>query len=257
MNRIRKPIIAGNWKMQGSRQKVDDFMTLFINGYEKNKTSFSNMDIVICPPFPYLSEVHSYIAKTTVELGAQNVYFEAEGAFTGEVSPSMLVDSSCRYVIIGHSERRKLFNETDSLIARKFQAAYDASLTPILCVGETETERKQGQTLKVVQRQCESVLEVVGIEAFKKAVLAYEPVWAIGTGITATPEQAAEVHTFLRSLFKSGTVDLSEQVRILYGGSVKASNAEQLFAQTQIDGALVGAASLNAEEFLTICRLIT
>jgi triosephosphate isomerase len=254
--RTKTPLIVGNWKMVGSRQQVDEFMALFIPSYQKLESLFSTKDIVICPAFPYLSQVYAYLKNTKVMLGGQDCFWAKEGAYTGEVSPYMLTDSNSKYVILGHSERRQLLGETNAVIARKFRAAYDASLSPILCVGETEAERQQGKTLEVVRHQLESVLEEVGVIAFERAILAYEPVWAIGTGLTATPQQAGEVHAFLRTLFKTKSLDLSNQVRILYGGSVKAGNAEQLFAEPDIDGALVGGASLNAEEFLTICRLI-
>lgn len=255
----RRPCIIGNWKMMGSQKSIRLLIKELADTLPSQDNS-ENIDVVICPPFPYIGLVESLIEKinlkkTILGLGAQDVSSEAEGPFTGEVASSMLADLGCRYVIVGHSERRQGLNETDSLIARKFKKGYDAGLIPILCVGETQAERTRGETLKVVQRQLEAVLIDMGPSVFEKALLAYEPVWAIGTGQTATPAQAGEVHAFLRSLFKTQSEDCRNQVRILYGGSVKASNAASLFAEKDIDGALVGGASLNAEEFLTICRL--
>lgn len=269
----RKPIIAANWKMMGSKKMIDEFMPDFLSGlfpHEQGrqeskaggKYKKSQPEIVICPPYPYLGQVGSYLKHMSdqlskslpeVKLGAQDVYFEEEGPYTGEVSPRMLVDFNCNYVIIGHSERRQLFGETDALIARKFRAAYDASLIPILCVGETEEEHKKGLTQKVIQRQLESVLKAAMASCFQKAVLAYEPVWAIGSGNCASPKQAAEVHAFLRTILEAESKEIAKSVRILYGGSVKPNNAESFFAESEIDGALVGGASLKAKEFLAIC----
>lgn len=262
-NTARKPCVMGNWKMHGNHASIAALMQVFTQKIPKLE-HHEKISIVVCPPFPYLQQVHRILEQTLehtpnvaspIALGAQNVYCESEGPFTGEVSSGMLVDLNCQYVIIGHSERRQLFKETDALIARKFRAAYDAGLIPILCVGETEAERRAGETLDVVSRQLKAVLDEMGHKPFSRALIAYEPVWAIGTGLTATPKEAAEVHAFLRAQFETAPDDLSNKVRILYGGSVKANNAADLFREQDIDGALVGGASLNGEEFLTICRL--
>ena len=211
-------------------------------------------EILVCPPFPYLAMVEGIIDGGPVALGAQNLYTEAGGAFTGEVSGAMLADSGCGYVIIGHSERRALMGETDGIIARKFLLAQENGLVPILCVGETLDERQADSTLSVIGAQFNAVAEVVGIEAFANAVVAYEPVWAIGTGETASPEQAQEVHSAIRALAAKRSAKIAADLRLLYGGSVKAANAAELFAMPDIDGGLIGGASLDANEFLAICR---
>jgi len=194
------------------------------------------------------------LQRSAILLGAQNLYLTAQGAFTGEVSGPMLADLGCRYVLVGHSERRALFHENLPLIAAKFKAALEFGLQPILCVGETKEEREQDKTHQVIETQINSVIEAVGIAAFKQAVIAYEPVWAIGTGLTATPKIADEVHAFIRTLIKQNNVDIADTIRILYGGSVKPENAAALFAMPNIDGGLVGGASLDANSFLSICK---
>ena len=211
-------------------------------------------EIAICPPFVYLAELAEKLDKSEISLGAQNLSHLESGAFTGEISADMLKDFSCRYVIVGHSERRALFGETDGLVAAKFMRAQDAALVPILCVGEQLAERESGDTEAVIERQLNAVIELAGIAAFNDAVIAYEPVWAIGTGETATPEQAQEVHGALRERLTSLDKNIAEEIRILYGGSVKASNANALFSMPDIDGGLVGGASLNPHEFLEICQ---
>jgi triosephosphate isomerase len=246
---MRQPLVAGNWKMHGSRAENASL----INGLLELLHPGKQAEVMICPPFPYLLEAARLLKDSGVALGAQTVCAEAQGAFTGEVSAAMLKDAGCRYVLVGHSERRQLFGETDHLVARKFVAAQSQGLLPVLCVGETLEEREAEQTTAVVVRQLEAVLAVTGAAAFARAVIAYEPVWAIGTGRTASPEQAQEVHAMIRAKVAERDATIGGSVRILYGGSVKASNAQELFAMPDIDGGLVGGASLKADEFARIC----
>jgi len=208
---------------------------------------------MVCPPFVYLQETSRFLKDSDVALGAQSLCAEAQGAFTGEVSGTMLLDVGCRYVLVGHSERRQSYGESDALVARKFVAAQASGLVPVLCVGETLEEREAGRTTEVVARQLDAVLAVSRVSAFGQAVIAYEPVWAIGTGRTATPEQAQEVHAMIRGRVAALDAKIGASVRILYGGSVKASNARELFSMADIDGGLVGGASLKADEFAQIC----
>ncbi len=249
----RRPCVIGNWKMQGSKSMIANL----ISGLSKS-TAYNKVDIVLCPPVIYCETVQTALEKNALEgqiaLGAQNAYCEPKGAYTGEISPNMLVDMGCQYVIMGHSERRQLFFEDDTLIARKCVAAYHAGLIPVLCVGETEAERANGTTFEVLTRQLQAVLEKMPISAFSKVIIAYEPVWAIGTGITATPAEAEEVHAFLRGCLSKRDAEIAKKARILYGGSVKGENAKGLFNMPNIDGALVGGASLVAEDFLKICE---
>jgi triosephosphate isomerase len=210
-------------------------------------------EVLVCPPFPYLWETGRLLKDSDVQLGAQSVGAETQGAFTGEVSAPMLRDVGCRYVIVGHSERRHIFGESDALVARKFVAAQGAGLVPVLCVGETLDERESGRTNDVVARQMDAVLSVSGVRAFARAIVAYEPVWAIGTGRNATPDQAQDVHAMIRGRLAGLDGTIAQSVRILYGGSVKASNARDLFSMPDIDGGLVGGASLKADEFAHIC----
>lgn len=250
---MRKKIVAGNWKMHGSREAANTLL----NGIKEGAPHFSTVSIIVFPSFIHLPLAENVLAKNHVAWGGQNLYLGVSGAFTGEISGSMLVDYGCQYVLVGHSERRQLFHEDSPLVAQKFKAAIDAGLQPILCVGETEQQRKADQTEAVIAEQLQAVLDLVGVDAFKQAVVAYEPVWAIGTGLTATPEQAQAVHQYIRHLFKEYSLDVAETVRILYGGSVKADNAAQLFAMPDIDGGLVGGASLDAKNFLAICQAAT
>ncbi|MFC1747660.1 triose-phosphate isomerase [Pseudomonadota bacterium] len=248
---MRKPLVAGNWKMNGSKAEAKSL----IEGIKAGLGSTITSQIVVCPPTVYLSEVESLLSGSGIELGAQNVSQNAAGAFTGEVSTSMLLDSGCGYVILGHSERRALYNEDDAIIAEKVIAAAKAGLSPMLCVGELLEERESGETENVVAKQLDVLLDTEeGLEALQKSVIAYEPVWAIGTGMTATPEQAQDVHAFIRQRVAAKDAALAERIQILYGGSVKGNNAEELFAKEDIDGGLIGGASLNADDFLTICR---
>lgn len=256
-----KPCVIANWKMQGSRRVCIQLVFQLARSSRIYAAAFeTELDVVLCPPFVYLSEVAELLkannASTRFKLGAQNIYYESKGAFTGEISPEMLVDIGCRYVIVGHSERRQLFLEDDARIARKFKAAYDAGLIPILCVGETQAERAAGKTFEVVSQQLEAVLEQVSVQMLAQSVIAYEPIWAIGTGLTATPEQAEAVHHLIRQWIARQDPQAADVARIIYGGSVKAENAKGLLSMLNINGALVGAASLNAEEFLSICRCI-
>lgn len=211
-------------------------------------------DVVICPPFPYLDTVREALASSSVALGAQDVSAEADGAFTGEVSAAMLVDAGCRFVIVGHSERRARHGETDALVAEKFARARAAGLRPILCLGETLAEREAGRTEVVVLGQLDAVIAHAGIAAFADAVIAYEPVWAIGTGHTASAEQAQEVHALIRARVASHDAGVAQSLPVLYGGSVKADNAAALFAGADVDGGLIGGASLDVDSFLAICR---
>jgi len=210
-------------------------------------------EVLVCPPFVYLWETSRLLKDSDVQLGGQSVSAEAQGAFTGEVSATMLRDVGCRYALVGHSERRHLYGESDALVARKFVAAQAHGLVPVFCVGETLDERESERTKEVVARQIDAVLSVTGVRAFAKAIVAYEPVWAIGTGRNASPEQAQEVHALIRTKLAALDGMIAKSVRILYGGSVKASNARELFAMPDIDGGLVGGASLKADEFAQIC----
>lgn len=211
-------------------------------------------EVLVCPPFVYLAEVIAEAGDAALVVGAQNLSHQASGAFTGEVSGAMLADCGVTHVLVGHSERRALYGEDDAVVARKFIAAEAAGLVPVLCVGETLQEREAGQTESVVARQLDAVIAEAGVASLSRAVLAYEPVWAIGTGHTATPEQAQAVHAYLRGKIAGIDARIADSLRILYGGSVKADNARILFSQPDVDGGLVGGASLKAEEFLNICR---
>jgi triosephosphate isomerase len=210
--------------------------------------------IAVCPPYPYLAQVQQTLSGTGMAWGAQDVSQHEQGAYTGEVSGAMLVDFGCRYVIVGHSERRTLFGETNDIVAQKYSSALKAGLTPILCVGETLAQREEGTTETVVAGQLQAVLQRCGIQSFAQAVIAYEPVWAIGTGRTASPDQAQSVHAFIRRHLEAKDGAVAENVQVLYGGSVKGSNAARLFAMPDIDGGLIGGASLEVQEFATICR---
>ena len=246
---MRKKFIAGNWKMNTLRADGAALAAAVAEGV----SSSSDVEVAVCPPGVYLAAVGQAIAGSAVGLGAQNCYHEAKGAFTGEISPAMLVDIGCRYVILGHSERRQIFKETSGEVNHKVHAALAAGLVPIVCVGETLEERQAGRTMAVVREQIEHSLAGLSAEQVTKLVVAYEPVWAIGTGVVATPEQAQEVHADLRRLLETRyNSEVARGVRIQYGGSVNAENAATLLAQPDIDGALVGGASLKAESFLAI-----
>jgi triosephosphate isomerase (TIM) len=245
---MRRPIVAGNWKMHGSRTET----ARLIEELLAQGPAVPDAVCVICPPFVYLQEAARLLRGSQFSLGAQDVCADAQGAFTGEVSAAMLKDVGCEYVIVGHSERRLLYRESDQLIARKFAAAYARGLLPILCVGEQLADREAGRSREIVARQLDAVLELCGAGTLEQGVIAYEPVWAIGTGRNATPEQAQEVHAFIRARIGSRDARIAAATRILYGGSVKAGNAAELFAMPDVDGGLIGGASLKADEFLTI-----
>lgn len=247
---MRKQMVAGNWKMHGSRGMVEELMRGLLSGVD----DIHNAEVVVFPPFPYLSMVQSLAAGSALGWGAQTLNPHTQGAYTGEVSAGMLRDFGCRYVLVGHSERRALFGESNEDVALRFAAALEAGLCPVLCLGETLEQREAGDTETVVAAQLDAVLQHSGIAAVGGAVLAYEPVWAIGTGLTASPEQAQAVHAFIRDKLAGLDGTISSQIQILYGGSVKATNAADLFKQPDIDGALVGGASLAATDFLGICR---
>ncbi len=245
---MRRPVLAGNWKMHGTRAENARLVDALIEASDE-----ARCDVVICPPLVYLWEIGRQLKDSPIGLGAQDVCAEAQGAFTGEVSAAMLKDVGCGYAIVGHSERRQLYREDDALVARKFVAVQGVALVPILCVGETLDERERGVTEEIVARQLDAVLAVAGIAAFARAVVAYEPVWAIGTGKNATPEQAQAVHAFIRARISARDAMIGDGLRLLYGGSVKAANAAELFDQPDVDGGLVGGASLKADEFVRIC----
>lgn len=247
---MRQTLVAGNWKLNGSLESIKQLVA----GITAGAGDTGNTQIAVCPPFVYIPLVSNLLADSKVAVGSQDVSDQESGAFTGEISGPMLNDFKCTYAIVGHSERRALYAEDDVFTARKFASARKAGLTPILCVGETLEEREQGVTEDVVARQLDAVIELEGIEAVGDAVIAYEPVWAIGTGKTATPQQAQDVHAFIRGKLAGLNPSVADKVQILYGGSVKGSNAEELFAKDDIDGGLIGGASLDAGDFLAICK---
>lgn len=246
---MRRPVVAGNWKMHGSQSVNQALLTEL----ERRLKPEWPIDVVVFPPFVYLADAARLLEEGQIRVGAQDVCAEAGGAFTGQVSISMLKDVGCRYVIVGHSERRRLYHEDDALVARKFAAVVQAGLTPVLCVGETLEEHEAHQAEAVVARQIDAVIAMNGIASFAHALVAYEPVWAIGTGHTATPQQAQGVHAYLRGRFAAQDANIAGRLRILYGGSVKGGNAAELFAMPDVDGGLVGGASLSADEFQQIC----
>lgn len=245
---MRKKLVAANWKMHGSRSMATALVGDIIAALP------TSIDVAVFPPFPYLGELASQHAGSGLGFGGQDVSeHDGQGAYTGEISAAMLADVGAQWVIVGHSERRQYHHETDKLVARKFAAARAGGLTPILCVGETLAERDAGLTDAIIARQLKAVIEHNGIASFDTAVIAYEPIWAIGTGHTATPEQAQQVHAFIRSQLEKEDAMIARLTRLLYGGSVKAANAADLFAQSDVDGGLIGGASLAAADFLGIC----
>jgi triosephosphate isomerase (TIM) len=247
---MRKKLVVGNWKMNGGLDANEALLKALADA----KDTLASVDVAVCVPFPFLFQPAMLLEATPIAWGAQNVSEHGNGAFTGEVSAAMLKEFSCKYVLVGHSERRTLYGEDDSMVARKFIAAQKVGIVPILCVGETLTEREANATESVVGRQLDKAIELAGIAAFQTAVLAYEPVWAIGTGKTATAEQAQAVHHFIRNRIASHDSGIALKLLILYGGSVKAANAAQLLIMPDVDGGLIGGASLVAEDFLAICR---
>ncbi|MDC9719485.1 MAG: triose-phosphate isomerase [Gammaproteobacteria bacterium] len=241
-------IVAGNWKMNASKNTV----TLLLNGLKQGEAKVANAELVVFPPFPYLAQVQMELSGTNIRIGVQNICAADKGAYTGEVSLAMAKEFGVSYALVGHSERRALYAESDAQVAAKYIATQAAQLTPILCVGETLEQREKGLTLSVVTTQIQAVIDAAGGASFTNAVIAYEPVWAIGTGLTATPQQAQEVHQAIRAHVASVAPQQAASLKILYGGSVTAASAEELFAQADIDGGLVGGASLQAESFLAI-----
>jgi triosephosphate isomerase len=250
---MRKPFVAGNWKMNTNSQTSVELAKSIASG--SMETASQSVTVAVCPPFVYLQAVSKALSSSNIAVGAQDIYFEPAGAFTGEISASMLKDVGCSYCICGHSERRHVLGESDELINKKVTAAIAGGLLPILCVGELIEERQASQTNEVVTRQVKEGLAGLSAEKLQAVTIAYEPVWAIGTGLTATPEQAQEVHDFIRRLLAHMYDDKSaEEIRILYGGSVKPGNAADLMNQKDIDGSLVGGASLKADDFLAIIQ---
>jgi triosephosphate isomerase len=247
---MRSKLVAGNWKSNGSLAANQ----ILLEQVRSEAARLSGIGCAVCVPYPYLPQTQQALSGSNVGWGAQDVSQYGAGAYTGAITAQMLVDFGCRYAIVGHSERRSLFGETDAVVAAKFQVALAAGLTPILCIGETLAEREAGITENVVGRQLTAVMAAAGVDALKRAVVAYEPVWAIGTGKTASPAQAQAVHAFIRTTVAQQDATTAAGVQILYGGSVKGANAAELFAMPDIDGGLIGGASLVAEEFMAICR---
>ncbi|OOC48147.1 MULTISPECIES: triose-phosphate isomerase [Thioalkalivibrio] len=247
---MRTPLVAGNWKMNGSR----DANRALLSALKGSLGDIRGVDVAVCPPAVYLAEIANDLSGGPIAVGAQDCSDQEKGAYTGELAGSMLAEVGCRYVIVGHSERRERQNEDNAWVAAKFVAAQAAGLTPILCVGEQKADREGGRTETVVAEQLDAVLDAAGVEAFDRAVIAYEPVWAIGTGLTATPEQAQEVHAFIRNRVAGRDPQVAADLRILYGGSMKADNAAGLLALEDIDGGLIGGASLDADAFSAIAR---
>ena len=247
---MRTPLVVGNWKMHGSLASNAALLQAVRDGVS------GRSEVGVCVPYPYLAQAREMLSGSSVTWGAQDVSEHGSGAWTGEVSGAMLADFSCLYVLIGHSERRTHFGDTDAVVGAKFAAALAAGLVPILCVGETLAERELGITEEIIMRQLDAVIKVAGSAAFARAVIAYEPVWAIGTGRTATPAQAREVHALIRRRLSVDNARIGDGLRILYGGSVKAGNAREIFEQPDIDGGLIGGASLVAKDFLAICAAV-
>lgn len=247
---MRRPMVAGNWKMHGNRASVAELT----QGLGKMLIP-EGVEVAVFPPALFINEVIDGLEGKGIAVGAQNSAVTPEqGALTGEIAPSQLAEVGCKLVLIGHSERRQIIGESEEVLNRKFAAAQKSGLTPVLCIGETLAEREAGKTLEVVERQLSSVIDAFGIAAFADAVIAYEPVWAIGTGLTASPQQAQDVHAAIRKQLAAKDAEVAENVQLLYGGSVKAANAAELFGMPDIDGGLIGGASLNADEFGAICR---
>ena len=244
---MRTPLIAGNWKMNGTKAAISDLVTRLVAG------ELGNVQTLVFPPFVFLEQVSRELQGSSIGLGAQNVDWREQGPLTGEIEASMLKEVGCNFCLAGHSERRQLFAETDKQVANKFKTCIESDLTPILCIGETLQQRQAGQTMDVVASQVRAVLDAVGISGIAGGIIAYEPVWAIGTGESASPEQADEVHGRIREMLKQLDPETAENMRILYGGSVNRENAAGLFLKENIDGALVGGASLVSEDFLMIC----
>lgn len=249
---MRQTLVAGNWKMNGSREENRHLL----DGIKAGVREGVGAEVVVCPPAIYIPQAARRLNDSGISWGGQDLSQHESGAYTGEISAAMLLDYQCKYVIIGHSERRSLHGENDTQVAEKFVIAQQTGLTPILCIGELLEEREAGETEAVVARQLDAVIDMAGIQAIADCVIAYEPVWAIGTGMTASPQQAQDVHAFIRQRLASQNTSAAEKVQILYGGSVKPDNAAELFTMADIDGGLIGGASLDAEGFLAICRAV-
>ena len=244
----RRPLVVGNWKMNGTRASSQKLLADILAGL-----AGCSADVGVCPPAVFIPEISAQLAGKAVRLGAQNVADQDEGAFTGEISGAMLREFNCTLAIVGHSERRAIYGETDALVAARYAKSIAHGVTPILCVGETLEERESNATFSVIDKQLGAVLDLCGVESLAKAVIAYEPVWAIGTGRTATTEQAQEVHAYIRQQIAGRNAEVAANLQILYGGSVKPDNAVALFGQPDVDGGLIGGASLDAKSFLAIC----
>jgi len=247
---MRRTLIAGNWKLNGSKNSIGSLVSSL---NEAIKTA-SNVDVAVCSPYIYIPFAESLLAESTISLGAQDVSMHTSGAYTGEVAAGMLKEFSCEYCLVGHSERRAVHKESDVTVASKFKALKVEGITPILCVGESLEERDQGITMSIVEKQVMAVINECGIDAIDGSVIAYEPVWAIGTGRTASPEQAQEVHAGIRALLERFNKNIAVKTQILYGGSMNPANASALLAMQDIDGGLIGGASLKADDFLAICQ---
>ena len=248
---MRKSLIMGNWKMNTSREEGVQLAKALAEGLNAG-----SQEVAVCVPFVYISDIRNALAGSVIAVGAQNVADQASGAYTGEVSATMLADCGVKYALVGHSERRQYYGDSNQSVAARFCQALKQNVVPVLCVGETLEEREQDRTFQVVDEQLDAVIDAAGIDAFEKAVIAYEPVWAIGTGKTASDEQAQEVHQYIRQRIAERSAAIAEKVQILYGGSVKPDNAKALFAMPDIDGGLVGGASLDAKGFLQICHSV-
>lgn len=252
MKNLRTPLVAGNWKMNGSKMMARNLL----EAIKANAPQSSHVEVAVLPPLVFLSETQKLLENSMIRWGAQNLATEKDGAYTGEVSGEMLKEFACTYVLVGHSERRQYYGETNTIVAKKYQRAIESDLIPILCVGETLAERESNQTLAVIKQQLMAVIENSGVKQLQNGIIAYEPVWAIGTGLSATPEQAQEVHLAIRQLVAEHSPDIAENLRILYGGSVKPANAKALFSMPDIDGGLIGGASLDANDFISIYQSI-
>lgn len=249
---MRRSLVMGNWKMHGTRASNRELIAGILAGIGTNQ----NCDAAVCVPYTAISEASEALAGTALALGSQNIADADQGAYTGEISASMLSEYGCRYALVGHSERRQLYGETNELVAARYEHAIKGGITPVLCVGETDEQRESGKTFDVIVEQLSAVINHCGIESLSQAVIAYEPVWAIGTGKTASPDQAQEVHAFIRQHIAAKDSALAEKVQILYGGSVKPDNANELFGRDDIDGGLIGGASLQADSFLAIIHAV-
>jgi triosephosphate isomerase len=246
---MRRPLVVGNWKMNGTSASAATLLREVLDGLGNCKAA-----VGVCAPFVYIPQVAQIIGDRPLLIGAQNVADQASGAYTGEISPAMLKEFGCQLAIVGHSERRALYGESDQLVAARYKQSIEGGVTPILCIGETLDEREQGKTLTVIDSQLDAVFSLAGVDSLAHAVIAYEPVWAIGTGRTATSEQAQEVHQHIRTVIGKQNAAVAAKVQILYGGSVKPDNAAELFGMPDIDGGLIGGASLDAKSFLAICH---